>query len=129
MITSVDKLNRPEEIIIGDKTFYTTLIPVWESQPLATEILKSNLLGLPQDIVKKLLSYVYVDLGGQCIALDNPVMINQHLKSGKDIYTLQIEVIKRNFDFLFDGSLQKLLEGVFQQVMNTTETSEPSVGI
>lgn len=111
---TAEQLFEPEDIQIEgcDKHFVQEKVSAYESIPLVSDLMKNLVVTLPQETIAKLLSYVYVELNGMYVSLDNSVIVNQHVKEPFWLYTLYFNVVKRNFSFLTDGRLQKLLEMV-----------------
>jgi len=111
---SAETLFEPQDISIEGCTehFVQEKVPAYEAIPLVGDMMKNLVVTLPEATIAKLLSYVYVELNGQYVALDNAVIVNQHVKDPYWLYVLYFNVVKRNFSFLTDGRLQKLLEMV-----------------
>lgn len=111
---TADTLIEPEDIVIEGCSahFVQEKIPAYEAIPLVGDMMKNLVVTLPESTIAKLLSYVYVELNGQYCALDNAVVVNQHVKDPYWLYVLYFNVVKRNFSFLTDGRLQTLLEMV-----------------
>lgn len=111
---TAETLFEPEDIVLEGSTehFVQEKVPAYDAIPLVGDMMKNLVVTLPQETIAKLLSYVYVEIGGQYVALDNAVVVNQHVKDPYWLYVLYFSVVKRNFSFLTDGRLQKLLEMV-----------------
>ena len=129
-----NRLKEPEEVkVVGcDETFFVSTIPATVAQDLLLgamgAITSKDVSKLPPDTRKKLMSYVSKKMGDlpveESILLDNDTAIDTYC-STFTLIQLELKEIERNFGFLFDGSLQKMLETMSLNT-NNTETSDPS---
>ena len=134
MTKAVNKLNEPEEVKVegSEETFFISKIPATVSQDILlgamSAITDKDISKLPKDTRNKLMAYVSVKMGDagveESIVLDSDNAINAHC----NIFTLiqlELKMIEKNYDFLFDGSLPKVL-GTLKLSTKDTETSDPS---
>lgn len=99
---------QPKEIKIGDQVFVISKMPATEAREVIYKypkaVMGANLdYETSEEVMYKVLSYVQVKTkDGRLIPLTDKMLINQHISSGKDLMTLEKEMLTYNFDF-FDG--------------------------
>lgn len=131
MSKSFDQLKNPREFKSGKQRFFVSTIPAFYAQRI---LLKSgeamanlDLSKLPEEVVLEILSYTACENeNGVKIVLDDIDIVNQMVSDPKSLIALEIEEVKENFGFFFDGSLRD----VFQPLVNLitrqdTGTSTP----
>lgn len=112
----VDSFISPKNVEIGGKKFIVSKIPAIQAQRIYGKIIgvvqemgDIGITALPQDIVSELLKYTAIRLDDGDIPLDTVDKVNTHCTNLIDLIELQTVMVKENFGFFFDGSLQKLL--------------------
>ena len=114
-----DKFIDTKEIEIEGKRFATSLIPALSAQGIYGDIVRATtdvgdigMTFLPISVAKKLLSYAaYYNPGnGMWTPFHSEDDINREFPSVTALIEFECAMIRRNFGFLFDGSLRKVLE-------------------
>ena len=98
-------MNETRRITLENKSFIIHKAPATVAYNVALryrDYLDSNKneLSKTQECLYELLKYVEVELGdGRVAKLDNPEIINQHLKEAKSLFALQKATVELNFGF------------------------------
>lgn len=134
-MTTASKFIDPEEVQFEgeEDTFYISKIPAFYAQEIfmsaATAFQRKDAGSLPRETVLKLLSYTALKMDDEgvksAVCLDNPVAVNTYVKDPFTLLALEMKMIEKNYSFLFDGRLQKVLEPMLAS-MKGTETSSQS---
>ena len=111
------KFLEPKEIEIGGTKFVLSKIPAIQAQQVYRAIMLESkddgdlaMTYLTTDTALQLLSYVAVVDGEEWNALDSEDKINFCCPNLFDLISLEAAMIRYNFAFLFDGSLQRVLD-------------------
>lgn len=117
----IDNLINKEEIDIDGVQCYISCMPAVQGQECYGEIVKfTSQIGdvgmtfLPISIGKKMLEYAaYYDTEYKMWkTLETETEINKAFQKPISLIKLEAAMIRKNFDFLFNGSLLKQLEGL-----------------
>ena len=127
----IDKFINPEDVDIGGKTFVISTIPCIPAHQIFMSAIgplqQGRFEDIPRDTVLRLMSYVAVRLeNGTAIPLSSEAWVNEHVSDLFTLISLEARMISRNFSFLSDGRLQRLLETAMGQAPSDTATSAPS---
>ena len=112
----VNNFLEKKEVEILGKKFLVSKMPAIQGQQAFGAVMRE--VGIDGDVAMTFLSaqtglmlteYAAYKDGDSWIPLDSEFIVNSAVESIKQLQLLQAEMIRYNFDFLFDGSLQKLL--------------------
>lgn len=111
-----------ETVSIDGKEFVISCLPAILAQKVYTEYIKSSegwgnlgMSMLPENISLPLLEHTAVVLNdGTELVLENKTLIETHCPKLKTLISLEVSMIRKNFDFLFNGNLLEVL-GVEEQ--------------
>ncbi len=130
-----NKFCDPELVTIdgAESKFFISKIPAYSSQEIMfgalSAIQNQDVSQLPKGTVDKLMSFVSCQIGDggveDSIALDNQNAINTYCEDVYVMLQLELKMVQKNYGFLFDGRLQKVLEAMNLST-KSTETSNPS---
>ena len=111
------KFIEPKEIEIDGKKFVISKIPAIQAQQVYRNIMHEAkddgdiaMTYLTEPTATELLSYSAVTDAEEWIALDSVQQINFSCKTIDVLIKLEAAMIRYNFSFLFDGTLQSVLE-------------------
>lgn len=130
MSKQFDSLKSPREFKIGQTRFFVSTIPAFYAQSIllrAGEAMANlDVSKLPEDVILDILSYTACENeNGVKVVLDDIELVNTMVRSPKDLIALEIEEIKENFGFFFDGSLREVFRPLVELIQQNTETSTP----
>ena len=115
------KFIEPKEIKIEDTKFVISKIPAVQAQQIYRSVMQEAkddgdiaMTYLLADTTIALLSYAAAVDGEVWVALDSESQINFWCSKLYNLIKLEAEMIRYNFGFLFDGTLQKVL-GVLRE--------------
>lgn len=118
---TVEAFLEPEEKEIGGKKFLISLIPAIQAQRIYADVIKATdgngTLGmtmLPKDVAMELLSWCAFECNDKFMVFETSDQINSYLPRLINLIELEVAMIRKNFDFLFDGGLQRVLESPTQ---------------
>ena len=126
-----DFLEKKEVEILGKK-FLVSKMPAVQGQQAFGAVMREvdidgdiamTFLSIPTGLM--LTQYAAYKDGDNWVALDSEFVLNSACESVKQLQLLHAEMIRYNFDFLFDGSLQKLLEALSPKKTTKEDTSKP----
>lgn len=112
----VENFLEKKEVEILGKKFLVSKMPAIQGQQAFGAVMRE--VGIDGDMAMTFLSvptglmlteYAAYKDGESWVALDSEFVVNSACESIKQLQMLHAEMIRYNFDFLFDGSLQKLL--------------------
>ena len=113
------KFIQPKEIEIEGTKYLISKIPAIRAQQVYRGIMQASatdgdiaLTYLPEDVALGLLEFVAVVEGDEKTALDSADKVNFYIPQVEELIKLEAAMIRYNFGFLFDGSLQKVLEAL-----------------
>lgn len=124
-----EQLIEPIKFKTGDIEYHVGKIPAFYAQRIllkAGGVIKDfNFAELPEDVLLELLSYVaIVNDSGVPIVLDGEEIINVLLGSKtKELIEIELKVVEVNFDFFFNGSLQKTFEPLIRMMVPPQENA------
>lgn len=103
-----------------EATFTLTKVSATDGREI---LFKYPVSGLPkigdykvnEEIMFKLMSYVYVDLNGKKISLSTKALINNHTGSWETLARLEVAMIEYNCSFFPDGRLSNFLRDIAQK--------------
>ena len=111
------KFIEPKEIEIDGKKFIISKIPAIQAQQVYRNIMHEAkddgdiaMTYLTEPTATELLSYSAVSDGEEWTALDSVQQINFSTQTIDILIKLEAAMIRYNFSFLFDGTLQSVLE-------------------
>ena len=124
------KFISPKEIEIANKRFIISKIPAIQAQQIYRSIMQEckddgdiGMTYLSADTVQELLSYsAIVDSGegaDNWTSLEGANQINFATENVETLIKLEAAMIRYNFSFLFDGTLQEVL-GVLRDISPAT---------
>ena len=124
------KFISPKEIEIANKRFIISKIPAIQAQQIYRSIMQEckddgdiGMTYLSADTVQELLSYsAIVDAGegaDNWTSLEGANQINFATENVETLIKLEAAMIRYNFSFLFDGTLQEVL-GVLRDISPAT---------
>ena len=106
-----------EELTLDGVKFAMSAIPAFQAQQIYGDIVRATsgvgdigMTFLPEDVAKKLLSYVAFLDGDVWFTLDQEQRIDRAFKKVDSLLKLEVAMIRKNFGFLFDGGLLNLVE-------------------
>lgn len=114
-----DELLDQEEIQVGGLTFAISRIPAVYAKPIYGEVIKAvgehgdiGMTYLPMETSRKMLSYVALkdDDSGMWLMMDDEKTINKACTDLYSLIELEAAMIRKNFGFLLDGRLLKVLD-------------------
>lgn len=115
----VEAFINPEVVKIGDREFKLSSIPAVTAQAIYGDIVRSTeevgdigMTFLPLNVTKKMLAYAAYQEDGVWYTLEEEHRINQVCPDAITLIRLEAEMIRKNFGFLFNGSLQGVLEAL-----------------
>jgi len=100
---------------IGDKTYFISSIPAVNAQKMLIRAFSAftsgNVSALPEDLISELLSYAgtYNDSRAEVQFIDDDV-IGMFVTDPMVLIEIEARMVEKNFGFLADGRLQKVLE-------------------
>ena len=115
------KFIEPKPIKIGDKNFFISKIPAIQAQQIYGAIMKEckedgdlAMTYLSEETGLSLLTYAAYDQLGEgdsehLVQLDASAAVNAYCSDLTTLIELEAAMIRYNFGFLFDGSLQRVL--------------------
>lgn len=110
------ELRKPKEIEINGSKFVISKIPAIQAQQIYREIMQETgddgdiaMTYLASEATLPLLSYAASADGEEWVMLDSEERINFCCSDLLMLINLEAAMIRYNFGFLFDGSLQKVL--------------------
>ena len=111
------KFIEPKEVEIDGSKYIISKIPAIQAQQVYRNIMHESkddgdiaMTYLTEDTVVELLSYAAAVDGEDWTGLDNNNAINFWCKKVEQLIKLEAAMIRYNFGFLFDGTLQEVLE-------------------
>lgn len=111
------KFLKTKEIVIDDDKFIISKIPAVQAQEIYRLIMKESqddgdiaMTYLTTETMLQLVAYSAAVDGEDWVSLDDVDKINFYCKEILTLVRLEAAMIRYNFNFLFDGSLQKVLE-------------------
>lgn len=120
------KFLEPKEIEIDGKKFVISKIPAIQAQQVYRNVMieaKDDgdvaMTYLTEDTALALLEWAGTAEGDEWASLDSADKVNFCCQNLMTLIKLEAEMIRYNFGFLFDGSLQKVL-GVLRDTMPAT---------
>ena len=120
------KFIEPKEIEIDGVKFVISKIPAVQAQQVYRSIMHEckddgdiAMTYLSDKTGIELLSYSAIVVGEEWEALDNESLINIHCPNVASLIKLEAAMIRYNFGFLFDGTLQDVL-GVLRDITPAT---------
>ena len=128
----VDNFLEKKEIEIMGKKFLISKMPAIQGQQAFGAVMRE--VGIDGDIAMTFLSiptglmlteYAAYKDGDSWVPLDSEFVVDSACGSIKQLQLLHAELIRYNFDFLFDGSLQKLLGALTPKAPTSEDTSKP----
>jgi hypothetical protein len=131
MSKSYEQLKNPREFKVGKHRFFVSTIPAFYAQRILLKAGESmanlDLSKLPEDTVLEILSYTACENeNGVKVVLDDIDIINQLVSDPKSLIALEIEEVKENFGFFFDGSLREVFQPLVELITQRgSETSMP----
>ena len=131
MSKSYEQLKNPREFKVGKQRFFVSTIPAFYAQRILLKAGESmanlDLSKLPEDTVLEILSYTACENeNGVKVVLDDIDVINQLVSDPKSLIALEIEEVKENFGFFFDGSLREVFQPLVELITQRgLETSMP----
>lgn len=119
----------PKEVEINHKRYVISKIPAIQAQMIYRSIMQEckdegdlGMTYLTETTSIALLSYAANIIGGgesdDWVVLNSSRAINVAFENVEDLITLEAMMIRYNFGFLFDGTLQKLLGVLRDQVQD-----------
>lgn len=113
----IEKFIDKEEIEIDGRKFAISKIPAVQAQEIYGEIVRETddigdigMTFLSLSVAVKLLSYSAYEDGGVWFTMGSENDINDGCPEVMTLIKLEAAMIRKNFGFLFNGSLQKVLE-------------------
>ena len=111
----------PKEVEIDGTKFVISKIPAMQAQQVYRAVMKESLddgdvamTYLTEETSISLLSYAAMYEGEDLTALDEPRKVEFACSTLQKLIKLEAAMIRYNFGFLFDGTLQKVL-GVLRE--------------
>ena len=111
----IENFIKPEDVEIRGETFRISCIPPTEAQsifPSVVNTIRTNgdigQLMLPEELMMRLVKWTAMRCSDGWQFFDNKKAIDEYLDFAT-LLELQVRVIKKNFDFLIDGGLLKIL--------------------
>jgi len=129
MAKTTDSFLDKEQITIGKHEYIISKIPAFQAQHIFVKMydyIAANDFGsIPDTLIMELLSYTAVLNDSKAeIVLENPTIVNMMIPNCIDLFTLETKMIEKNFDFLFDGSLSKVFEGIQSKMSKALNNSK-----
>lgn len=113
----IEDLLDKEEISIGAMKFLISKIPAIQAQEIYGKVIKATdgvgdigMTFLPIEVARKLLSYTAYKSDDQWLMLDEENRIQTFFPNLLTLIKLEAAMIRKNFGFLFDGSLPEVLD-------------------
>ena len=113
----IEKFIEKEEIKIGGKRFVISKIPAIQAQAIYGEIVRSTtdvgdigMTFLPTELATRILAFAAFYDENIWVTLEDEFQIDKVFSNLLDLIELEAAMIRKNFGFLFDGKLQKVLE-------------------
>lgn len=129
MAKTTDSFLDKEQISINKHDYIISKIPAFQAQHIFMkmyEYIADNDIGsIPDTLIAELLSYTAAINDSKAeVVLENPTIVNMMVPSCIDLFTLETKMIEKNFDFLFDGSLSKVFEGIQSKMGKALKNSK-----
>ena len=116
MVNMVEKtLRNKETVVIGKNKYVISSLPAIAAQKLLLKAFgafqKGSISDLPDDLLMELVSYsAIINENGAEVQLMNEQIIDMMIADPTDLMELEARMVEKNFGFLADGRLQKILE-------------------
>lgn len=103
-----EELLEPKKIIVDGKEFIISKFPAFAGREIIlhyakTHVLNSSDTEKQKEIVKKLMSYVAVELEGRQIRLSTEALIDNHVPSWETLTKLEAQMMTYNCSFFQNG--------------------------
>lgn len=125
---SIDDYIDKSEIDIDGHKFIISSIPAVQAQEIYGDIVReTNDIGdiamtfLPMPVATRLLAYAAFNDEGTWFSLEEEYRINKACPNTMTLIKLEAAMIRKNFGFLFDGSLREVLAGLRGKSQDTSE--------
>jgi len=110
----------PKEIELDGRKYVISKLPATVGREIITQYPISNIPKVgdykaSKELMLKLMSYVAVNIDGQELRLTTEDLINNHVRNGEVLISLEKEMFAYNFDFFTNGNLSSFL-GTLEKV-------------
>jgi hypothetical protein len=111
----------PKEFTIGEKTYTLSKFPAIAGREIIagyplTSIPKVGEYKLNEEIMLKLMCYVFIKINDQLIPLNNRALVDNHIRDWEILAQVEWEMMQYNCSFFRNGRLSTFFEDVAQKL-------------
>lgn len=131
MVELVEKtLRNKETVVIGQNKYVLSSLPAFTAQKMLIQAFdafqKGSIAALPDNILMELVSWTaIINANGAEVQLMNEDIVNTMIADPYELMDLEARMVEKNFGFLADGKLQKVLERLGKALTKSLPSDSP----